>query len=307
MQATPVIEKKPPVIEPRPEPIPQAKPEVVPPAKSEPVPPPKPEPVLPMKSEPVPQPKPQPLAPEEEKAEVRYAGKYEIFPEAGLFKYRLKASNGEILIVSQGYSTAKGAQSGIETLKRNVENANFEIYTDKNNFSQFILNSATGGRIIATGEFYDSVKRCESAVASVKRFFKTEKVVVLDELPTKEIREEILEAVPVEKKPNGKVEVLKEKDEWLFCLKASNAEVLFLSQGYSTKAGCLAGLETIKKAVENANFRISKDKMGRYQFTLYSASNQPLLSGETYPDKDNCISAAHSVRKFMSDAKIVEL
>jgi uncharacterized protein YegP (UPF0339 family) len=205
---TPVVEEKTLTPEPLPEPIPEAKPEPISEVKLEPIPE--------VKTEVAPQAKPQPVVVEEEKTEARYSGKYDVFPEAGLFKYRLKASNGEILIVSKGYSTVKGVQSGIETLKRNVENANFEIYTDKNNYSQFILNSATGGRIIATGEFYESVKRCESAIESVKRFYKTEKVVILDELPAKEIREEILEAIPVEKKPMERLKYLKKKKNGCF-------------------------------------------------------------------------------------------
>ena len=48
-------------------------------------------------------------------------GKYEIYPEAGFFKYRLKANNGEILIVSNGYKTRDGARKGIDTLQRNMK------------------------------------------------------------------------------------------------------------------------------------------------------------------------------------------
>jgi hypothetical protein len=245
--------------------------------------------------------------PTPEKQETRYMGKYEVFPEAGFFKYRLKASNGEILIVSQGYVSKTGAVSGIETLKRNIATGNFEIYTDKNNFSQFLLNSSTGRRLIAVGEFYDSPKRCESAIESVKRFYSTEKIVTLEKIPPEEIREEVVEIKPVEKNANGKFEVFLEKEEWLFRLKAANSEVLMVGQGYSSKPSCLAGLETIRNAVLNANFRISKDKQGRFQFKLYSTNNQLLLTGETYMDKDNCMNAILAVRKYTPDAKTVEL
>lgn len=252
-------------------------------------------------------PAPAPETPAPEKQDTRYMGKYEVFPEAGFFKYRLKASNGEILIVSQGYASKTGAISGIETLKRNIATGNFEVYTDKNNYSQFLLNSSTGRRLIAVGEFYDSPKRCESAIESVKRFYSTEKIVTLEKIPPEETREEIIEIKPVEKNVNGKFEVYLEKEEWLFRLKAANSEVLLVSQGYSSKPSCLAGLETIRNAVLNANFRISKDKQGRYQFKLYSTNNQLLLTGETYMDKDNCLNAIVAVRKYTPDAKTVEL
>jgi len=292
-----------PILEPKPEP--QVAVQPIPPEPQVPEQPVPPQPV----SAPLPDTeaeKPAPvLAEAPEKTEPRYNGKYEVFPEAGFFKYRLKASNGEILIVSQGYSAKTGALSGIETLKRNMETGTFEIYTDKNNFNQFALKG-NAGRIIALGEFYDSKKRCESAIESVKRFYASEKVVTLEEIPAAEIREEKIEITPIETNPNGKIELYQENNQWIFVLKASNSEILFESSGYTTKSGCLSGLETIKKAIENANFRVSKDKQGRWQFKLYSTNNQLILTGETYVDKDNCVSAVASVRKFAPEAKVVE-
>jgi len=305
----------------KPAPAQAPSPDIVEPPKAPAAQPPAPSPIVqePVKepvSEPIKEPTPMvPPAPEPQleiapappKPDPRYTGKYEIFPEAGFFKYRLKASNGEILIVSQGYVSKAGAASGIETLKRNIATGSFEVYTDKNNYSQFLLNSSTGRRLIAVGEFYESPKRCESAIESVKRFYLTDKVVTLDQIPPEEIREEIAELKPIEKNPTGKFEVFQEDTEWLFRLKAGNAEVLLVGQGYSSKPSCLAGLETIRNAVQNGNFRVSKDKQGRFQFKLYSTNNQLLLTGETYMDKDNCLSSITSVRKYSPDAKTVEL
>ncbi len=100
----------------------------------------------------------------------RYAGKYEIFPEAGFYKFRLKASNGEILVVSQGYAAKTGVAAGIETFKKNVEAGVFEVYTDKSGFAQFALFSANKSRLIAAGEFYETETRAQSAAESVKKF-----------------------------------------------------------------------------------------------------------------------------------------
>jgi uncharacterized protein YegP (UPF0339 family) len=169
----------------KPEPIkevPKAEPVKPAPIKVE---PPKAEPVkpAPIKVEPPKAPekpvvKPEPLkeVPAPEKTDTRYAGKYEIFAEGESFRFRLKASNGEVLLVSQGYASKSGAASGIETFKKNVAGGKFEVYTDKNNNSQFMLKSLSNGRIIASGEAYDSKTRCESAIESVKRFYATEKI-----------------------------------------------------------------------------------------------------------------------------------
>ena len=46
-------------------------------------------------------------------------GKFEIFNGVdGLFYFRLKAENGEIIASSQGYTTKQSAENGIEGIKR---------------------------------------------------------------------------------------------------------------------------------------------------------------------------------------------
>jgi len=239
--------------------------------------------------------------------EVKYQGKYEVFPEADFYKYRLKASNGEILIVSQGYSTQKGAMSGIETLKKNMTTGVFSYYKDKSGFTQFNLLNETSSRVIAVGEFYESAQNAQSAAASVKRFYKTDKTDTLTKLPKDEEREEMLKPVPIEQKATGKYEVYKEDGKWHFRLKASNAEILFTSSKYASKASAISGIENVKKAIEENRFSVTKDKQGRFQFSLYASNSQLMLTGETYPVRDSAVSAVASVRRFGLKAKIIEI
>lgn len=234
-------------------------------------------------------------------------GKYEVYPEAGLFKYRLKASNGEILVVSFGYSTRKGAKTGIETFKNAVETGNFEIHTDKAGFSHFDLFGARGARVIAIGEFYKTLKLAESAVESVKNFASTDKIIDLEEIPAVEIREEIVEVPDIEENPKGKYQLLKEGKSYVIKLLASNSQVLLVSQLYASKQTALNGLEAIKKAIEARNFTIYKDKQNRYQYNLYTANKQLIVSGETYPVKKNCLSSVQSVCRFGLQAELVEV
>ncbi|MFW5888795.1 MAG: DUF1508 domain-containing protein [Bacillota bacterium] len=237
----------------------------------------------------------------------KYTGKYEVFPEAGNYKFRLKASNGEILVVSYKYSSEKGAFSGIETFKKNVEEGIFEITTDKNDFSQFQLFNSSGARVIVAGEIYTSVSKAESAIESVKSFYDTDKIDVLDKIPKSEIREELIDLNSVEESPTGKYELYKKDDNFYVRLKASNSQTLLISQGYSSKTSAKNGLKTIQKAIKDKSFTISRDKQERYQFNLYSSNGQLLVSGETYPTKSSAISAAHSVLKFGLKAKLVDI
>ena len=60
----------------------------------------------------------------------------------------------------------------------------------------------------------------------------------------------------------GKFEVYKDKSEqFRFRLKASNGQVIATGQGYSSKAACLNGIESIKKnAAEAEVIEIEDDK-----------------------------------------------
>lgn len=47
--------------------------------------------------------------------------KFEIFKSTnGKYYFRLKASNGEIIAQSEGYSSKQGAQDGIASVKKNA-------------------------------------------------------------------------------------------------------------------------------------------------------------------------------------------
>lgn len=50
--------------------------------------------------------------------------KYELYlDKAGEFRFRLKARNGEIIAVSEGYKKKASCVNGIESVKRNAPNA----------------------------------------------------------------------------------------------------------------------------------------------------------------------------------------
>ena len=50
--------------------------------------------------------------------------KFEIYKDkAGEFRYRLKASNGEIIASGEGYTAKQGVKNGIESIKKNAPDA----------------------------------------------------------------------------------------------------------------------------------------------------------------------------------------
>jgi uncharacterized protein YegP (UPF0339 family) len=52
------------------------------------------------------------------------AGKFELYTDkSGEYRFRLKAGNGEVIAVSEGYSSKSGALNGIDSVRRNAADA----------------------------------------------------------------------------------------------------------------------------------------------------------------------------------------
>jgi hypothetical protein len=52
------------------------------------------------------------------------SGKFEVYKDkAGEFRFRLKAGNGEIIAVGEGYKTKAAALGGIEAVKKSATDA----------------------------------------------------------------------------------------------------------------------------------------------------------------------------------------
>ena len=230
-------------------------------------------------------------------------GKYEVFPVNDVFLYRLKASNGEIMVTSEIYKSAKGAVSAIETVKKNVETGTLQVYQDKHGLYQFKLFAANK-RLLVVSANYTSEASCTSAANSFKKFATISPVTILDE-DVDHLMEEIkLEALADKK--GGKLTINDANGVYDFKLLASNGVVLCSSSEYKTKAAIMNAIVSVKEAIKNGKFFVVKDKRGAYQFKLYSTAGRCVLVGEAYKTKNQAISAANSVSSFINLATITD-
>jgi uncharacterized protein YegP (UPF0339 family) len=82
----------------------------------------------------------------------------------------------------------------------------------------------------------------------------------------------------------GKFIINKRTDgEFQFNLKADNGLVILTSEGYTTKASCDNGIESVRKnAVNDDNFHRKKSSNGKFYFNLKASNAQVIGTSQMY-------------------------
>ena len=85
----------------------------------------------------------------------------------GEFQFNLKASNGQVILTSEGYNTKAACLNGIESVKKNGPLAErYEIKVAKNGKPFFNLK-ASNGQVIGASQMYASEVTLKKGIASV--------------------------------------------------------------------------------------------------------------------------------------------
>jgi uncharacterized protein YegP (UPF0339 family) len=99
---------------------------------------------------------------------------------------------------------------------------------------------AGNGETIATSEVYTTEASCKNGIASVQKNAAAAGVADL----TAKVREKV--SCP-------KFEVYADKRrEFRFRLKATNGQIIIVSEGYSTKDSCLSGIDSVRRNAADA-------------------------------------------------------
>ena len=99
---------------------------------------------------------------------------------------------------------------------------------------------ATNGQVIATSEVYTALASCKNGVESVRK-----------NAPIANFENQTEEGYEVATNP--KFEMYQDKaGEYRFRLKARNGEIIAVSEGYTAKASCLNGIESVRKNAAEA-------------------------------------------------------
>ena len=106
---------------------------------------------------------------------------------------------------------------------------------------------AGNGEVVATSQVYKSMGSCRGGVASVQR-----------NAPKAAVEDQTAEAVQKEKHP--KFEIYQDKaGEYRFRLKATNGQIIAVSEGYKAMAGCRNGIASVKKNAVSTDIVVQED------------------------------------------------
>ena len=99
---------------------------------------------------------------------------------------------------------------------------------------------ATNGEIIASSEVYNTKASCLNGIESVRR-----------NAPVASVEDQTVENFEKQKHP--KFEIYKDKaGEFRFRLKATNGQIIAVSEGYKAMKSCVNGVESVKKNAPDA-------------------------------------------------------
>lgn len=93
---------------------------------------------------------------------------------------------------------------------------------------------AVNGQVIATSEIYETKAACRKGIESVRK-----------NAPVARVEDQTGEGW--KRQSNPKFELFRDKaGQFRFRLKATNGKVIAVSEGYSTKAACENGIDSVK-------------------------------------------------------------
>lgn len=93
--------------------------------------------------------------------------------------------------------------------------------------------------------------------------------------------------------------------EFQFNLKAGNGQTILASEGYTTKAACENGIESVRKnAGDDDRYERKTSSNGKSFFNLKAGNGQIIGSSEMYESEASRENGIESVKKNAPDAEV---
>lgn len=97
-------------------------------------------------------------------------------------------------------------------------------------------------------------------------------------------------------------------NEFRFRLKAGNGQTILSSEGYTSKAACINGIESVKKnAADPKRVTKSTTPTGMFRFALTAANSQIIGTSQNYKSESGRNNGIESIRKNAAKAEVREV
>ena len=95
--------------------------------------------------------------------------------------------------------------------------------------------------------------------------------------------------------------------QYYFSLKADNGQKILGSEGYTSKAGCQNGIDSVKaNAKADGNYDRKNSANGKYYFNLKASNGQIIGTSEMYDSTSGRDNGIESVKSNAPGASVVE-
>ena len=95
--------------------------------------------------------------------------------------------------------------------------------------------------------------------------------------------------------------------QYYFSLKADNGQSILGSEGYTSKAGCANGIESVKtNSQDDGRYEKKSSSNGKYYFNLKASNGQIIGTSEMYESEAGRENGIASVKKNAPGASVVE-
>jgi len=98
------------------------------------------------------------------------------------------------------------------------------------------------------------------------------------------------------------------KSEFRFRLKADNGQTILSSEGYTSKASCMNGIESVKKnAADPKRFSKTTTPSKMFRFAISAANSQIIGTSQNYKSESGRDNGIESVKRNAAKAEVKEV
>ena len=94
-------------------------------------------------------------------------------------------------------------------------------------------------------------------------------------------------------------------DQFYFRLTARNGEIILSSEGYTSKSGCMNGIDAVKENVSDGEqFKSLTASDGQFYFNLVAKNGETIGNSETYTSESGRDNGIQAVKDAAPDAPV---